>query len=109
MLSRGVKIRQLYQFQGISCFQHFHSDPYGNLFFDIESNGLKSTRLLQYTPILTVISYLYNAELTKISKRNSQGRPVSSNFPPATEIGDYIYYVTTANDVSSIKMTPTIK
>ena len=39
LLSRGVKTRQMYQLQGMICFQIRQLDACRNLFFDIEING----------------------------------------------------------------------
>ena len=75
------KIRQLHQFQGMSCFQIFHTDACRNLFVDIERNGKNYTRSLHHHLIVTMISNLYKEDLPRRSERTSQGRYRYSTMP----------------------------
>ena len=99
-------MRQLHQFQGMSCFRICHSDACRNLFVDIERNGKKYTRSLHHHPIVTTISDLYKVDLPRRSANTIQGRPRASDVPPVSEIGGEIGDETTATDVSIITMTP---
>ena len=53
--------------------------------------------------MLTMISYLYKSDMSIRVETNRGGRRISSNVPPVTEIGDYIYDETTSICVSIIK------
>ena len=92
----------MHQFQGMSCFKSFQTYACRDLYDNIERNRKKRTESFHHHPIVTRISDLCNADLTRRRKRSIQGIIRASNVHPINEIGGDIDDETTGTDVSII-------